>query len=230
MTFIASQPAKIAHFSVIRSKSCFRIPFARSVSLQIYAEKQYLKHHRFLNLGYQIRRSLKLHSLIKNCFAGGFAWGLGNYICQRSTEIHISVKSIYAAALFGAIISTPLSFIWHNLLRGGLAFIPRSFSNSPNRMKLAFSQVFLTSLILSPTLLSCLIMWNNMNSSSSSSILQEVRNSLPPLLFASYSFWPLMNIMNFMFIPQHARVVAALVQMVLWSSICSYIDIQKRVS
>lgn len=227
ITFIAKQASKIKRFAPLRSKCGFKFPFTtRSVSLQIHAQQHFLQQHRLMMCGNQIR-NLHLHPLVKNCFAGGVAWGLGNYFCQRSTETHISVKSIYVAAVFGAIISTPLSFVWHNLLRGGLALIPRSFSNSPNRMKLAFSQVFLTSLILSPTLLSCLIIWNNMNSSSSSSILQEVCNSLPPLLFASYSFWPFMNIMNFMFIPQHARVVAALIQMVLWSGICSHMDTQK---
>merc|ERR1712241_872958 len=91
-----------------------------------------------------------LRPLASNMAVGGVAWGLGNYMCQTATGSRFDPNICQLTLLFGALISTPMSYLWYcGPFRGGLAILPKMLKP---RSKIAFalSQALLTNLLVTP--------------------------------------------------------------------------------
>jgi len=187
---------------------------------------------RNISFGIQRPRSLLLENirhfhvtqpLFSNMVAGGFAWAVGNYISQTSSGEKFDFRMWEFAIIFGSFVATPVAYLWYSgPFRGGLALIR---FQSKTKFTKVFTQMLITNMILAPTQIALLISYFELvENPYKHNIYGAISRSLPTILAMCYTYWPLMDFLNFFFVPTKVRVLVTLVQSIIWSSIFSYVN------
>ena len=148
---------------------------------------------------------------------------------RRSLQT-LDVNRVVQVAITGFFWSGPVTHVWYSLLEQIYAFLAQIFDIQNAGIGLIV-KLFLDAALFSPTVVAgYFIVRSLLEGSGVAGAREKLQTKFKPTLFGAWKFWPLVNSINFWFVPLPYRVLYMNVLSLLWSGYLTYINSTKAPS
>ncbi|XP_071700370.1 protein sym-1-like [Rutidosis leptorrhynchoides] len=187
------------------------------------------------------RTCLAIHPVKTQVISCGFIWGLGDLLAQAVTrhsarnflltpqdedrDLHINWRRIVTISLFGMAFVGPIGHFWYigldRFLKYRLEYPPRS-------MRFVAMKVVLDGIIFGPIDLFVFFAYMGFASGKNvSQVKEEVKRDFLPALVVEVGIWPIVQVVNFRFVPVKYQLLYVNLFCLLDSCFLSWLEQQQ---
>lgn len=162
------------------------------------------------------QKALKRYPVATQAVQAGILMGLGDQIAQNfidNSEIIDYVRTMKFAGI-GLFISGPATRTWYGILDKYIG--SKGYS-------IAMKKVACDQLLFAPTFIAVLLVTIGICQGKDIEKLKvKMRNEYSDILVTNYKVWPMVQLVNFSFIPLHYQALVVQSVALLWNSYISY--------
>ncbi|KAL3903991.1 MAG: hypothetical protein SGILL_010238 [Bacillariaceae sp.] len=141
---------------------------------------------------------------------------------------------IAQVAITGFFWSGPITHVWYGMLERIYGYLSKnlllhiSASNNSPAVVAMMVKLFLDSILFSPTVVAGYFCVRSiLEGSGFHGAKEKLKTKFLPTLFGAWKFWPLVNSVNFYFVPLQFQVLYMNVLSLLWSGYLTYVNSAK---
>nr|XP_043625718.1 protein sym-1-like [Erigeron canadensis] len=188
------------------------------------------------------KKCLGVHPVKTQVISSGFIWGLGDLAAQAVTratayrkkyiflsdddrDLRINWRRVVTTSLFGMVFVGPIGHFWYEGLD---RFLMIKLQYPPKSMRFVATKVALDGIIFGPVDLFVFFAYMGFASGKNvSQVKEEVKRDFLPALIVEGGIWPIVQVVNFRFIPVRYQLLYVNLFCLLDSCFLSWLEQQQ---
>ncbi|XP_071704938.1 protein sym-1-like [Rutidosis leptorrhynchoides] len=185
---------------------------------------------------------LATHPVKTHAISSGFIWGLGDLAAQAVTraaasrkkyillsdddrDLHINWRRVVTTSLFGMAFVGPIGHYWYEGLDG---FLKYRLEYPPKSLRFVAMKVALDGIIFGPVDLFIFFAYMGFASGKNvSQVTEEVKRDFLPALIVEGGIWPIVQVVNFRYVPVRYQLLYVNLFCLLDSCFLSWLEQQQ---